>query len=472
MSPIRDALQFGPLKVPETEACQHFLFGGTTGSGKTTLLRLLLQQALRPVGTHRDVRAMVRDAKQDIVPLLKSMAPQADIVISHPFDERGTEWDIHRDVNEPQVALEFAFTLIPEMSESQPFFADAARHIAYAVMLSFMLSGVEWSLADLIRATQSVRSLKAILRKHPETRELVSLYLSEKRLAANILSTVATKFLKFSPIAAAWESAKRKVSLSEWSTSGMIWVLGSSEISRHALQTLNRCMFKRASDLTLSKPDSRDRRDWYVIDELSDAGRLDGLPALAKKGRSKGGCLAVAFQSVAGLRDSQLYGPHFTEEILAQFGHRAIGRLECAASALWASDLVGAQEVEQVSRSVTRSNQGRSKTETRQTVMRQAMLPSEFLSFKPCNIENGVNSLVFSADCRRIPRHAQWCRVVRGIADPSRGHRRLCGACRRVSIPQALGAGTGPPLWRARTASQRAGQGFKPSSRSPRSRLR
>lgn len=393
MSPVNEPLQFGPIDVPASEASQHFLYVGTTGSGKTTLLRLLLQRALKPIGSGRDTRAIIRDAKQDVLPVLKSIAPKADIVVTHPFDDRGITWDISRDINEPQVALEFAFTLIPEISESQPFFSDAARHINYGVILSFMLSGIEWTLADMIRATQSVRGLKAILRKHPETRELVSLYLGEKRLASNVLSTVATKFLKFSPIAAAWESAKRRVSLLEWSNSEMIWVLGSSEISRHALQTLNRCMFKRASDLTLSKPDSAARRDWFVVDELADAGPLDGFSPLAKKGRSKGGCLAVAFQSVAGLRDSKMYGSHVTEEILAQFGHRAVGRLECAASAEWASQLIGDQEIEQVSHSVTHSSQGVSKTESRQTVMRRAMLPSEFLSFKPCNVENGLTAM-------------------------------------------------------------------------------
>ena len=85
----------------------------------------------------------------------------------------------------------------------------------------------------------------------------------------------------------------------------MILILGNSEVSRTPMQILNRCMFKRACDITLDEKDSRDRRNWFAIDELSDAGRLDGLVSLAKKGRSKGACLAVALQSVAGLQASQ-----------------------------------------------------------------------------------------------------------------------------------------------------------------------
>jgi len=379
--------------VPVGEATNHFLFVGTTGSGKTTQLLVLLRSALYRIGTGCDMRAIVRDAKQDVVPQLAALAPYADLVITHPFDERGIAWDLQADIREPQVAIEIAYTLIPWLSESQPFFSDAARHLVYGVIISFMRSGLEWNLADLLRVLQSTRLLKATLRKHPETRELVSLYLSEKRLAASILSTVATKFLPFGPVAAAWEHASRRVSLTEWSQSEMIWVLGNSEISRNAIQALNRCMFKRASDLTLSKDESTNRQDWFVVDELSDAGRLDGLVSLAKKGRSKGGCLAVAFQSVAGLRDPQMYGPYFTEEILAQFGHRSVGRVECAASAEWASLLVGDQEIEQVNYSKTTSSQGTSKTESRQTVTRRAMLPSQIMSFKPCNAVNGLTAL-------------------------------------------------------------------------------
>jgi type IV secretory pathway TraG/TraD family ATPase VirD4 len=395
MSPIRDTLRFGAVDLPASVATSHFLFVGTTGSGKTTLLRLLEQSVLDRIGTGVDARAIVRDAKQDAVPQLESIAPHADRVILHPFDSRGVAWDLSADIRSPEVAIEIAFTLVPSIHESQPFFSDAARHLVYGVILSFMLSGLDWSLADLLRVLQSRRLLKATLRKHPETREMLSQYFSDSRVAANILSTIATKFLPFGPMAAAWEHAKRRVSLTEWGRSEMILILGNSEISRNALLALNRCMFKRASDITLSSTESTTRRNWFIVDELSEAGRLDGFVSLAKMGRSKGACLVVAFQSVAALRDPQLYGLHFSEDVLAQFGHRAIGRVECAASAEWASALVGDQEVMQVTRSKTVSDQGTSRTESKQSVTRRAVLPSEIMDFKPCNLRNGLSALFF-----------------------------------------------------------------------------
>lgn len=398
MSSSESKAQFGGLLLPPDLATQHFLFVGTTGSGKTTLLRLLEQSTLNRIGIDPDCRAIVNDPKLDVIPHLAAIAPKAKFVISNPFDERSTAWDLAADIIEPQVAIEFAYSLIPHQPESQPFFSDASRHLVVGVVMSFMLSKHDWTLGDLLRVFQSQRALKSVLKRHPETRDLVPLYLAEKRLASNILSTVATKLLPFGPVAAAWEHARQRMSLQKWAQSGMIWILGNSDVSRVPMQTLNRCMFKRACDLTLSASESTSRRNYFILDELADMARLDGLVSVAKKGRSKGASVAIAFQSVAGLRDAQMYGPHFTEELLAQFGNKAIGRVECPSSAEWASKLVGDQEVRQKSTSETSSSHGHSSTKNIQNVIRPGILPSQVMDLPLTNVANGLTALFFIPD--------------------------------------------------------------------------
>ncbi|MBL8812274.1 MAG: type IV secretion system DNA-binding domain-containing protein [Planctomycetaceae bacterium] len=388
-------MQFGALQLPPSAATSHVLFSGTTGSGKTTLLRLLQESQFTEIRPGNDWRAIVNDPKQDVLPFLQSIAPEATIVITHPFDQRCSAWDMSADIDSPQLAVEFCYTLIPPTSEPQQFFNDASRHCIYGVIISFQLSGISWTFADLIRVLSSPRILRHVLKRHWETAPISSYYLSEKRLRANVLATIASKLLPFGPIAACWDRATSKFSLSQWAVSPMILVLGSSDISRTPVQTLNRCIFKRAADITLEQPDSETRRTWFGIDELSDAGKLDGIVALAKKGRSKGACLSVAFQSIAGLRDPSLYGPHLTEEFLAQFGHKFVGRMECASSAEWASALVGDQEVNQKSYSYT-TGQHPTSTTTIQKVTRRGVLPSQILDFPPCNLENGLTGLFFA----------------------------------------------------------------------------
>jgi hypothetical protein len=399
--PITKTLFFGGLEIPESEATSHFLCLGTTGSGKTIIMRLLMQSTLPTIGDGSDKRALVYDAKQDALPTLAAICPDAHTRTMNPFDARGVAWDLCADIREPRVAVEIAFTLIPSTHESQPFFSDAARHLMWGEMVSYMLSGYEWTFADLLRGLSSPRRLKAILKKHPETRDLISAYFHDKRLLSNIMSTIATKMLAFGPIAAAWDDAKEKYSLTQWIEDESVLVLGNSEISRTAIDCLNRCVFKRASDLTLHQSESFTRRNYFFIDELSEAGRLDGLVSLLKKSRSKGGVVAISAQGIAGLRDDRLYGQHLTAELLAQIGNRFFGRIECPDTAEWASRLIGDQEIDQYTTSRTSSAQSNSTTTNQQIVTRRAVLPSELMSVEPCTAENGLTGyfMVRSAGC-------------------------------------------------------------------------
>jgi type IV secretory pathway TraG/TraD family ATPase VirD4 len=365
------------------------------------MLRLLMQSVLPDIGDGGDVRALVYDAKQDALPILSAICPEAQIRTTNPFDARGVAWDLCRDIREPRVAIEIAFTLIPQEHESQPYFANAARHLLYGVMVSYMRSGLEWCFADLLRGLESPDRLRAILMRHPQTHSIVHRYFHDERVLADIMSTVATKMLPFESIAACWEQAEEKISLQQWVLGSSILVLGNSEVSRTAIDAINRCMFKRASDITLGQSESFERRSWFVLDELSEAGRLDGLVSLLKKGRSKGACVATSFQTISGLRDARLYGPHLTDEIVGQIGNRFFGRLECPETAEWSSRSFGEQEIDRTSPTHTSSQQGSSSSTNRQVVTQRALLPSQFMNIPPCTRRNGLTGyfMVRDAGC-------------------------------------------------------------------------
>ncbi|MDX1964986.1 MAG: type IV secretion system DNA-binding domain-containing protein [Pirellulales bacterium] len=384
-------LAWGRHQLDDSEATGHFLAVAASGGGKSTLLQLLMQSSLGGIGIEPDSRALVYDHKQDILPLLSAIAPHAKIVTSHPFDKRGAAWKIARDVTNPAVALETARTLFPDVQDSQPFFADAARHLLYGVMLSFILSGEHWTFASLLRVMQSARLIRRVLRKHGVTRSIEREYFGEERTAANIMSTVATKLLPFTNIAASWETAAESFSIEDWVRGNWILVLGNYETGRMAIDAVNRCLFKRASDLVLNQSNSFTRRTWFLWDEISEAGKLDGLVSLMKKGRSKGACCVLAFQSVQGLRRSTLYGREETDEILGQIANRWFGRLECVETAEWASELFGDQEFEEESVSESTGNGGKSRSVSRQRTTRRLVLPSEFLDIDACNLTNGLS---------------------------------------------------------------------------------
>ena len=355
----------------------------------------MLQDVVSEVQPGSDCRVLLYDPKQDQLPILKGIDPHVDVRTTHPFDSRGVAWDMQRDIREPRVAIEIAFTLIPEKHESQPFFSDAARHLLYGVMISYLRRGVEWQFADLLRAVSTESRLRNVLAACDQTRDVLSSYFGDQRVLQNVLSTLATKLLQFGPLAACWESAREKVALEDWINEEWILILGNAETSRHAIDAINRCLFKRAVDLTLNQSESNTRRTWFILDELSEAGKLDGIVPLCKKGRSKGACVVLAFQSIAGLRDTNLYGPQMTAEILGQIGHRIIGRLECPETAKWASDLFGDQEIRQVTKNRTYGKEP-STSYNEQFITRPAVLPAEFMSVTPCNIDNGLTGYYLS----------------------------------------------------------------------------
>lgn len=399
-----ETYQFGPILLDHDECTQHFLYGAATGGGKTTNIRLLMQDVMRDIRIKPDTRALIYDAKQDQQSILAGIDPHIQVVTFDPFDARGAAWDMAADVQEPRVAIEIAFTLIPETQESQPFFSSAARHLLVGVMTSFMVRKLDWLLGDVIRALSSPRKLRRVLAACKYTRGLISKYFGDPKLLANILSTVATKLLPFEPIAACWDSATKRVSLEHWVEGNFVVILGNSETSRHAIDALNRCIFKRAVDLHLNQSESTTRRTWWFVDEVSEAGRLDGMKSLLKKSRSKGGCVVLAFQSIEGLRDTKLYGPNETAEIIGQIGHKCIGRLECPETAEWAARIFGEQEIRQVTNnrswSASSGKDGGSSSysfsENEQFVTQRSVLPSEFLSLPPCNDINGLSAYYLS----------------------------------------------------------------------------
>ena len=77
----------------------------------------------------------------------------------------------------------------------------------------------------------------------------------------------------------------RKISLNEWVSDrgkeNCVLILGNNERARAAMDRINQVLFKRVTELLLDLPEDRTgtRRNWIFLDELADAGKLEGLPA-------------------------------------------------------------------------------------------------------------------------------------------------------------------------------------------------
>ncbi len=395
---------WGMLNLPSAVSTTHFLVTGATGSGKTITLRLLMQSVLPRIGWGEDCRALIYDAKQDMLSILAGMNLGCRVVTLNPFDKRCAAWDIAKDVTGPATAQQAASILIPENNqESQPFFSDASRHLLTGVLVTFLKTAPgRWTLRDVVLAMRSKERLKEVLSVLAETKDLLE-YFANDYAAQNILSTLQSRMQRYEFIAAAWEHATERVSLKEWLEGEFVLVLGNDEATRTALDAINQVIFKRLTELILALPESTTRRNWVFLDEVREAGKLDGLGRLLTKGRSKGACVVLGLQDIDGLRD--VYGREVAHEIVGLCSNKAILRTDSPGTAEWASRLFGEREVLEIRR--TRSeNEGESKqpgqwsagsssgisnSEQEQLSKREVVLSSQFMDMLPTNPTNGLS---------------------------------------------------------------------------------
>lgn len=408
-----ETVLWGAEALPAESATTHFLTVGTTGSGKTLLLQRLMASVLPTIGRRNfgkrsghsltkplfERRALVYDAKGDVLPTLQQMA-SCRIVRLHPFDQRGAAWDMARDITTPAAALQAAALLMPpeRAGSGNPFFPLAAQNLLRGVLLTFLQTvGENWTLRDVVLALRFEERLRQILGQTVEGRAILDQFFGSGDTLQGVRATLANKIAPFEVIAAAWDTAKEKVSLREFMDGEFILVLGNDEATRTALDALNRVLFQRLSELILSGAESRTNQTWLFLDEVREAGRLEGLARLMTKGRSKGACVVLGFQAIEGMRE--VHGANLAEEIAGLCNNKAILRLESAVSAQWCSALFG--KTEEIERRRSRSHSlsergvlptfGRSRTLAEQRVTTEAVLASEIMTLPPTGPQHGLN---------------------------------------------------------------------------------
>lgn len=383
VGPGEETLVWGGLRLPERASEGNFGAVGASGSGKSKTLQHLMQSVLPLVGVRRDTRALVYDAKRDMLSLLSGMNLSCPVIILNPFDGRSVAWDMARDLTDPAATREIAEILIPDKANDQnPFYTRAAQAAFAATLKSFILkSPGAWTLRDALNVTASPKRLRRVLSATPETESVVEQIFKPPDTLRNTLQTIAAATAALEPVAALWSHNKRQFSLAEWVSADSILVLGTDWTYSKTLKAINRVLFYRLTQLVLNQPESRSRRTWFFIDELKEAGNLDGLPSLLSFGRSKGVRVAVAFQDIEGLRRSDVYGEKAANEMLGLLANKSILRLDSEVTAGWASQVIG--EELGVERTKTRGKDGT--TEVEHVYKREAVLASELMRFPPAD---------------------------------------------------------------------------------------
>lgn len=372
-------LLWAGLPLPEHFSADSFLILGALGSGKTVLLRMLLQSVVARIKPGSDWRALVYDAKQDMLGLLYGMALHCQVIILNPFDRRSYAWDMAKDINSPSAALEFASLMIPREKGENAFFSLAARDLVAAVILALIITRPgQWTLGEVLNILSSGKRTKRLLYSVPQTRNIAEEHFSRNsRTLTSVQYTITGYASEFRAIAALYEKSERKYSLQQWLKEESILVLGNNEELRTSIDAINRMIFNRITELLLSQSESDRRRSWIILDEIKEAGRFDGLGRLLTKGRSKGVRTAISSQTVEGMHET--YGEKHGEDIMSLCGHKAFLRTDSPTTAEWCARVLGESHVLQFTESFTNGSHNSSTTINDGYAKHQAVMPSQLM---------------------------------------------------------------------------------------------
>ena len=409
-------IPWGAYKIKKENECKHFIIFGNTGRGKSTILEILAKKTLGNVGIQPNCRGVVVDAKADqaagLVPKLEKM--KVPYLIMNPLDKRCTAWNIAADINSSGLAHEFMSIVIPDTDKNQnPYFSETARFIGSVLIESLQKAKPQnWTFRDLINAASNKEDALALINAHHRRPEDVHEYFADSKKKNDVLNTLKTNLSRFSLIAARWEKAKEKISITNWVKyrENSVLVLGSDYEYPDIMSIVNALLISRISTslLNLSEDKTNQQRTYLFFDEFTNGAKHKDLVRLLQTGRSKGISIIISVLGINLLEE--LYEENDARAIVGLCRHRAILGVD-GTTAEFLSDFHGEFEYVEKQTSTNETwgekysiSQGTSKSITmRKTVTAQELM-SENPNFPDPNPERGLTGY-FSAPDMPLHRH-------------------------------------------------------------------
>jgi type IV conjugative transfer system coupling protein TraD len=335
---VASDLKINDLPLVKDSEVQHFLVHGTVGTGKSQLIMKLLD-ALRKRGD----RVIVYDKGCALVP---HYFDEARDVILNPFDGRCPNWDIWLEAPCDSDFENMAESLIPMQGESDPFWVNAARTV-FSSVASTMRHDPERSLEKLLSLllTAEFSSLETYLRDTPAA-TLVS---SKIEKTAISIRSVITTYLKFLiTLTGLNQQNKAAFSIRDFllAKDNPGWLFISSNGEQHkALKPLISMWIAMASLNLLSLTPDRERRIWFICDELPSLHKLPLLGETIAEIRKFGGCFLLGMQSFSQL--TKVYGASGARELFDLLNTRFFFRSSSSEMAKLVANELGEEDIEE-----------------------------------------------------------------------------------------------------------------------------
>lgn len=290
----------GEMPLVKDMETRHFLITGSTGSGKTNLIHNLLPQV-----EHRAQPAIIIDQTGEMI--AKYYDQKRGDIIFNPFDERAKAWDFWTDCSKARCLEKFADTLIGFNSRKNnrnaaDFWEEAAQSI-FVEIVSYLQKHQQYSLQELRKTI--CQSDHKELRRMLEGTDCIQYFTKDNaKAASSIMSVLMTnikplRFLRDKSDAGSF-SVQEYIKKIDEGFGG--WLFLASEPSTRELSiSLNAALSELAIANLMRHDSPRNRRVWFIMDELAAFGRFPSLAKLMQEGRKYGTCVVAGLQSSSQL---------------------------------------------------------------------------------------------------------------------------------------------------------------------------
>lgn len=317
---------------------QHLLVHGTVGTGKSQLI-MKIMDCLRKRGD----RVIVYDKGCSFIP--HYYQDESDVILN-PFDKRCANWDMWLEAPRDSDFENMAESSIPMHGESDPFWVNASRTV-FSCLGSVMRHHSDRSLDKFLKLilTDEFSELEEYLQGTPAA-TLVSGKI--EKTAISIRATLTTYLKSFSALAELNQEGKPPFSIREYildeQQKGWLFISSNGETHK-SLKPLISMWLAQASLALLSLTPDRNRRIWFICDELPSLHKLPLLGETIAEVRKFGGCFLLGMQSFSQL--TKVYGQAGAKEMFDLLNTRFFFRSPSSDMARLVAAELGEEEIEE-----------------------------------------------------------------------------------------------------------------------------
>lgn len=306
------------IQIPRKRELNNILVTGMQGAGKSAFILTILEQLIKS-----KVRLFIYDEKREYS--AKIYYESKDYLIA-PWDKRGVQWDIAKDIQNAGSAYSFAKRVITETSD--PIWGESASQIFAGIIVALQKKGEPWSWPDLYEYTLYDKNELLVLFQnyYPSAAKLID---SGSPTTASILINMQSNLGWLKGLSEFWgNSNSRKFSIKNWvmkpSLSGSIIVQGHKKFKAIGAPLFS-AMFSVLSDEYLANDKKPKQNTWLVLDEFAAITKSDVISEWMSTARESGGHTIIGIQAISQIID--IYGKERADSIFAMCGNVVTLRL-------------------------------------------------------------------------------------------------------------------------------------------------